>query len=124
LRRALAPGAPPFRDALGDAARDLVRRPWGRLGVAAAGLLTDLVIVALAYAVLRILWAPIAGDLAAGRLTGPDTLLLLVGFVAIWLGLLLAAGVLHVMISAWWALELAEGETATLAGTVSARRDA
>lgn len=124
LRRALAPGAPPFRDALAGAARDLVRRPWGRIGVAAAGLLADLLVVALAYAVLRILWAPIAGELAAGRLTGSDTLLLLVGFVAVWLGLLLAAGVLHVTISAWWALELADAETAMRGTTVSAWPDA
>jgi hypothetical protein len=35
--------------------------------------------------------------------------LLLLGFVAIWLALLLAAGALHVAVSAFWAMELARG---------------
>ncbi|HYM53249.1 MAG TPA: hypothetical protein VEW45_07220 [Candidatus Dormibacteraeota bacterium] len=120
LRRALAPGAPPLRRVLAETGRDLVRHPWGRIGVAAAGLFTDLLMVAISYAVLRILWAPIVVELSAGRLTSPDTLLLLVGFVAIWLGLLLAAGALHVMISAWWALELAPADTAPTGPTVAA----
>jgi hypothetical protein len=120
LRRALAPGAPPLRGVLAGAARDLVRRPGGLIGVATAGLLADLVMAALSYALLRVLWAPIVGDLAAGRLTSPDTLLLLIGFVAIWLGLLLAAGALRVMISAWWGLELASADTTSPGATVAA----
>jgi hypothetical protein len=124
VRRALAPGAPPLRGALAEAARDLVRRPRGLLGVASVALLTDLVMAALSYALLRVLWAPIVGELAAGRLISPDTLLLLVGFVAIWLGLLLAAGALHVMISAWWGLELAGADTASSGATVQPEADA
>ena len=42
-----------------------------------------------------------------GRLATPETLLLLLGFVAIWLGLLLAAGAVQVAVSAWWAIEQA-----------------
>jgi hypothetical protein len=106
LRRALAPSAPPIATALAQAARGLIRRPWGRVGVASAGLVADLIAVALTYAVLRVLWAPIASELSGGRLASPDTLLLLVGFVAIWLAFVLAAGALHVAVAAWWALEL------------------
>jgi hypothetical protein len=120
LRRALAPGAPPLREALAEAARDLLHRPAGLLGVAIVGLLADLLMAVLSYALLRVLWAPIAGELATARLTSPDTLALLVGFVAVWLGFLLAAGALHVMISAWWALELASGETASRGAAAAA----
>ncbi|HET6744763.1 MAG TPA: hypothetical protein VFH90_02825, partial [Candidatus Limnocylindria bacterium] len=53
--------------------------------------------------------APIAMALSDGRVANPSTLLLLLGFVAIWLALLLVAGALHVVVSAWWAMELARG---------------
>ena len=53
------------------------------------------------------LWVPIGSDLDGGRLATPETLLLLLGFVAIWLGLLLAAGAVQVAVSAWWAIEQA-----------------
>jgi hypothetical protein len=113
LRLALAPVAPPVAVALARGPRELLRRPWGRIGVATAGLVGDLIAVALTYAVLRVLWAPIASELGRGRLASPDALLLLVGFVAIWLALVLAAGALHVWISAWWTLELADAVAAT-----------
>jgi hypothetical protein len=108
LRLAQASSATPIATALARAVRDLFGRPWGRIGVATVGLAADLVAVALTYAVLRVLWSPIAGELSGGRLASPETLLLLVGFVAIWLALVLAAGALHVAISAWWTLELAD----------------
>jgi membrane protein implicated in regulation of membrane protease activity len=63
----------------------------------------------LSFALLRILWTPIGAAIDGGRLATPDTLLLLLGFVAIWLALLLAAGAVHVAMSAWWAMELARG---------------
>ena len=53
------------------------------------------------------LWIPIGSALDGGRLATPGTLLLLLGFVAIWLGLLLVAGAVHVAVSAWWAIEQA-----------------
>ena len=120
LRRALAPGGR-IVPALAGAARDLVRRPVRRLGVAAVGLLADIGMAVVSYALLRVLWAPITADLAGGRMIGPETLLLLVGFVAIWLALLLAAGALHVAISAWWALELARPGPASRGTSVEAR---
>jgi hypothetical protein len=92
---------------LAASAHDLLRRPWSRLGVAGSALLLDLLSAVATYALLRVLWSPIAVALDAGRLAAPDTLLLLLGFVAIWLALLLAAGAVHVAISAWWAMELA-----------------
>jgi hypothetical protein len=110
--------------ALARGARELIRQPAQRIGLAVTGLVADFLAVALTYSVLRVLWAPIATDLGAGRLARPDTLLLLVGFVAIWLALLLAAGALHVMISAWWALELAEVEAAARGAAVAVPPDA
>ena len=56
--------------------------------------------------------APIAVELAAGRLASPPALLLLVGFVAIWLALVLALGVLRAWVSAWWSAELTETDEA------------
>jgi hypothetical protein len=124
LRRALGSEGRLVGAALADAGRDLAHHPWSRIGVAGVGLLADAVAVALTYALLRVLWAPIGAQLAVGRLTSPDTLLLLVGFVAIWLALLLAAGALHVTISAWWALELAHSESGSRGATVQREPDA
>ena len=124
LRRVSAPEPQPVSLALARSARELIRQPAQRLGLALAGLVADVLALALTYAVLRVLWAPIASDLDAGRLARPDTLLLLVGFVAIWLALLLAAGALHVMLSAWWALELAEVEAAARGAVEAVQPDA
>lgn len=96
-------------DGFALAARSLLRRPWTSLGVAAGGLLLDAINLVFTFALLRVLWAPIGSALADGRLATPSTLLLLLGFVAIWLALLLVAGALHVVVSAWWAMELARG---------------
>jgi hypothetical protein len=109
LRRAQAEPDMAVMSILAAAADDLVRRPWSRLGVAGSSLLLDLIAAVLSFALLRILWTPIGAAIDGGRLATPDTLLLLLGFVAIWLALLLAAGVVHVAISAWWAMELARG---------------
>jgi uncharacterized membrane protein len=64
------------------------------------------VAVVLATALLGVLWAPIAAALRGGQLVSPSALLLLVGFVAIWLTIVLAFGALHVWVSLWWSLEL------------------
>jgi hypothetical protein len=114
LRKAVGPSALPLGEALKAALRDLVGHPLRRLGLALTSLLADLLAVALAVALLRILWAPIDADLAAGQLVSPSALLLLVGFVAIWLAVTLALGALHVWVSTWWSLELgANPEAAT-----------
>jgi hypothetical protein len=120
LRLAIGPGARPVGRAMVAAWRQIRARPWPRLGVAAAGVAKDLLAVVVSYALLRVLWAPIGAELADGRMIAPQTVLLLVGFVAIWLALLLAAGALHVTISAWWALELAQrGSAARPAGAAA-----
>ena len=75
--------------------------------MAFGGLLLDVLVLVVTIALLSVLWMPIGSALDGGRLATPETLLLLLGFVAIWLGLLLVAGAVHVAISAWWAIEQA-----------------
>jgi len=93
--------------ALAFAVGDLVRHPLRRLGTAAAGVVGDLATLLLSVALLRVLWAPIGRALVAGRFLEPRTLLLLLGFIAIWLATVLAAGALRAWISTWWSLEFA-----------------
>jgi hypothetical protein len=109
IRRADASPERPISATLTSSARWLLRRPWAGLGVAAGAMVLDAVSLLVSYALLRVLWAPIATALGDGRLATPSTLLLLLGFVTIWLALLLVAGALHVAISAWWAIELRRG---------------
>ena len=115
------PGQPSSRS-LGAALRSIARGPWRPLGVAAAGLLIDALSVAVTIGVLGLLWPPISTGLGDGLGSRPETVLLLLGFVAVWLGLLLAAGALHVAISAWWAMEVGTGAGAR--GTAGIRNDA
>jgi hypothetical protein len=56
---------------------------------------------------LAVLWEPLARRLAGAGLTEPTTLVLLLGFVWIWLVLVIMAGVVQAWISAWWEIELA-----------------
>ena len=112
-----APGRP-LTEVLQRAAGDLLGRPWGAISVVLGGLLLDLMVLVVTIALLGVLWMPIGDALGAGRLATPETLLLLLGFVAIWLGLLLVAGAVHVAVSAWWAIEGARH------GRALARRDA
>ena len=109
IRYAQAAPESPVTTAFASAAGSLRRRPLTSLGVAGSGMLLDALNLLFTFALLRVLWAPIASALADGRLATPSTLLLLLGFVAIWLALLLVAGAMHVAVSAWWALELARG---------------
>jgi hypothetical protein len=107
LRVAHRASGDPITDVLGESARTLLRRPWGPIGLVLVGLLLDLLVLVVTTALLSVLWLPIEAALQVGRLATPETLLLLLGFVAIWLGLLLAAGAVHVAVSAWWAIERA-----------------
>jgi len=106
IRRAVGPGSERIGTALRGAVRDVLQHPTRRLGLALTGTLAELLAVGLTFAVLRILWEPLAEDLAAGWLLSPASLSLLVGFVAIWLALVLIAGALHAWVSAWWSAEL------------------
>jgi hypothetical protein len=94
--------------AMKSAASELRHRPVRRLATAGAVALVDAALLTLQIVLLGVLWEPIGLALHEGQLASPDTLLLLVGFVAIWLGLLLVAGALHAAASAWWTLELRE----------------
>jgi hypothetical protein len=105
LRRATGSDACPLGEAAKAAVRDLLGKPIRRLGLALTAFVTDLVTLALAVALLHVLWAPIGADLGSGDLVSPTALLLLVGFVAIWLAVILAFGALHVLFSTWWSLE-------------------
>lgn len=106
LRRAVGDGATSVWAALRGALVDLLTRPLHRLGTALAVLLVDLGAVLLATVALRVPWGSVQAEIAIGRLMSPQALLLLVGFVAVWLALVLALAVLHTWSSAWWSLEL------------------
>jgi hypothetical protein len=56
---------------------------------------------------LSAVWEPLSGRLAEGGLSEPSTAVLLLGFVWIWLLLVILAGVVQAWISAWWTEELA-----------------
>ena len=58
---------------------------------------------------LGVLWHPLAGRLADGGLAQPTTVILLLGFVWIWLVLVIICGVVQVWTSAWWQAELGAG---------------
>jgi hypothetical protein len=60
-----------------------------------------LVFLVLSAALLRVLWSPIGLQLDVGQID-PGTALLLVGFVAIWLCLVLGGGALHAWGSVTW----------------------
>jgi hypothetical protein len=106
MRRAVGPESVPIGEAVRGALRDISHHPVRRLGLALVALVADLLAVVLAVALLGLLWAPIGEDLRGGELLSPSALLLLVGFVAIWLAIVLAFGALHVWASIWWSLEL------------------
>jgi hypothetical protein len=106
IRKAVGPAALAVGAAVRASLRDLVQYPVRRLGLGLTSLLADLLGVTLAVALLRVAWAPIGAELAGGRLISPEALLLLVGFVAIWLTVTLAFGALHVWVSTWWSLEM------------------
>jgi hypothetical protein len=62
----------------------------------------------LAALLLGVLWAPIGGELGISGGIDIATALLLVGFVAIWLCLVLAGGALHAWSAATWSRLLAD----------------
>ena len=61
----------------------------------------------LTVAALSAVWEPLSGRLADSGLSEPSTAILLLGFVWIWLLLVILAGVVQAWISAWWTEELA-----------------
>jgi hypothetical protein len=89
--------------------------PWllGRLGAAgwihvAVGLLVAVAYLVFAGLLLGVLWAPIGASLGEGRIDVAAGLLL-VGFVAIWLCLVMAGGALHAWSATTWSRLLSDG---------------
>jgi hypothetical protein len=73
---------------------------------AVVGVLAQLIFLGFAAVLLGVLWAPIGLQLGVGEIE-IATGLLLVGFVAIWLCLVLAGGALHAWSAATWSRLLA-----------------
>jgi hypothetical protein len=63
---------------------------------------TGIAFLAMSGILINVLWAPIGAGLVAGGAIDATGVLLLVGFVAIWLCLVLAGGALHAWGSATW----------------------
>jgi hypothetical protein len=104
--RRLATGAP-VGSALLAAPRTLLRAGWPA-AIQAIGLqLARIAYLVVAALILRVLWAPVADGLAGAGIE-PATVLLLLGFVAIWLCVVLGGGALHATGSAAWTRVLGE----------------
>ena len=103
-RRALR-GAP-LGEAMLGALADLRRAPAELATLAIGSALISSGYAIGSWLLLRVLWAPIGAGLAAGSGIGAGAGLLLVGFVAIWLCLVLGGGAVHAWASTWWTLEL------------------
>jgi hypothetical protein len=88
-------------EAIRAAPRWLARANASAIVHAAAVLVARIGFAVLAAVLLRVLWAPIADRLAADGIDAA-LMLLLVGFVAIWLCLVLAGGALHAWGSLTW----------------------
>ncbi|HUF06457.1 MAG TPA: hypothetical protein VMP86_03600 [Candidatus Binatia bacterium] len=100
----------------GDVVVALLEAPRALAGAGLAAVLQAgaLLLARVAYLVvgamlLRVLWMPIGIQLAGGEI-GVATLLLLVGFVAIWLCLVLGGGALHAWGSLSWTGVLRSGQ--------------
>jgi len=91
--------------ALRGGARDVWRAPGGLAAVALATTAVSLGYLVASWLLLRVLWAPIAAQLAGSGIIANATPLL-VGFVAIWLCLLAGGGAVYAWASVWWTLEL------------------
>ncbi len=90
----------PIRSAVRQAPGLAVRRAPAAHGL--VSVLTQLLFVAFAAILLTVLWEPIGEALVSRGGFDVPTGLLLVGFVAIWLCLVLAGGALHAWSAATW----------------------
>jgi hypothetical protein len=96
-------------DGLRTAWRGLVRLGAAGWAQALCGTVVHAAFLLLAGLLLGVLWAPIGAQLAVGGDFDLATGLLLVGFVAIWLCLVLLGGALHAWSAATWSRLLATG---------------
>ena len=99
----------PLAHALRGGLADAMRHPVRLSGIAVATLAAHVGYGLVTFLLLRLLYAPIGAALAAGQVRDIGVVSLLVGFVAIWLCLVLGGGALHAWASAWWAGELEAG---------------
>jgi hypothetical protein len=106
-RRATGQHGLPLAAAVRAGLGDLLRAPLPAGAVTLLTLAVRLVYLAGSLLLLRVLWAPIGVQLAGGGGMDAVAALLLVGFVAIWLCLVIGGGALQAWTSAWWTLSLA-----------------
>jgi hypothetical protein len=114
LRRvAGTPGAGSGGESIGHAVAgamgDLARGAPRLAATAAVTLLVHLTWTVAVFGLLTVLWRPIAAGLAAGLSFDLVIPALLLGFVAIWICLVVGGGALHAWASVWWSSELAAG---------------
>jgi hypothetical protein len=83
------------------------RMGWASTTAAVVSIGAQAVFLVLAILLLRVLWAPIAAQLGPGGEIDVAATLLLVGFVAIWLCIVLAGGALHAWSATTWSRLLA-----------------
>jgi hypothetical protein len=88
------------------------RRGHRLIPQAAVTLIAFIAAQALTGGMLAVLWHPLADRLADGGLGQPTTAILLLGFVWIWLVLVIICGVVQAWTSAWWQAELGAGSRA------------
>ena len=98
--------------ALANAPRLLASAGWPSFVQPIAVLLVRVAYAGLAAVLLRVLWSPIDGRLLSAGMDAA-TLLLLVGFVAIWLCLVLAGGAVHAWGTLTWTRVLMSTEPDT-----------
>ncbi len=122
LRVAALEGGRDTTGAIRAGLRRLFRDPLGPLGVALVGWLKDLLLVVGGYLLLRGPWSAVGDRLSGGPPLRPEALLLLVGFVGIWLAVLIVGGTLHAFVSAWWLAELPSLPRGAGSGSVPARQ--
>ena len=94
------------RRALGAGLRGLAAHPVRRIALAATSAVALAGWLLVTWALLRVLWTPIGRQAGEGALLAPASVALLVGFVAIWLCLVIAGGLLHAWSATWWTLEV------------------
>ena len=100
------------RESLRAAARgtvaDIRRHAVGVMAIALGGSLARIVVLGVSFVLLETMWRPIASELAGGRLIGVPGLPLLLGFVFVWLCLLIGSGALRTALTILWAAELSD----------------
>jgi hypothetical protein len=100
---------------LAAGARSLRDRPPAALAVVVVTFVGRVAYLAGAWLLLTVLWSPIGALIAAGFGFDAGTALLLVGFVAVWLCLVLGGGAMQAWASIWWTLEMTAARVAHVA---------